>query len=121
MDADRVVREFCAAWSRTDVETIMDAFTDDAIYHNIPMTPCNGKEEIRTFLDTFLGGMASAVEFDIKHQLVDGLVGLNERVDTIVMADNSGALPVCGIFELTADGKISGWRDYFDMGQFADS
>ncbi|MGE4607746.1 MAG: hypothetical protein AAEJ52_13470, partial [Myxococcota bacterium] len=45
-----------------------------------PMMLCNGKEEIRTFLDTFLGGMASAVEFDIKHQLVDGLVVMHERV-----------------------------------------
>lgn len=25
------------------------------------------------------------------------------------------AIPVCGVFELTADGRISLWRDYFDM------
>ena len=24
-------------------------------------------------------------------------------------------LPVCGVFELTDDGKISLWRDYFDL------
>ncbi|MET0802397.1 MAG: limonene-1,2-epoxide hydrolase family protein, partial [Acidimicrobiales bacterium] len=31
---------------------------------------------------------------------------------------NSIALPVMGTFEVNADGKISAWRDYFDMNQF---
>ena len=44
---------------------------------------------------------------------------MNERVDTIVMADREVVLPVCGIFELTPDGKIAAWRDYFDAAQFA--
>ncbi len=120
MDPDRVVREFCAAWDRGDVEAIMDAFTDDAVYHNIPMAPCKGKEEIRTFINMFLGTLASSIEFDIKHQVVSGLLVMNERIDTLVMNDKNVALPVCGVFELTADGKISGWRDYFDAGQFAE-
>ncbi|MAE94897.1 MAG: limonene-1,2-epoxide hydrolase [Deltaproteobacteria bacterium] len=119
MDADKVVREFCEAWSRADLETIMDAFTDDAVYHNIPMAPCKGKDEIRTFIAGLLGGMASSVEFDVRLQLVDGLKVMNERIDTIVMGDKNIVLPVCGVFELTEDGKIAGWRDYFDAGQFA--
>jgi len=119
MDPDKIVREFCEAWGRADIEAIMAAFTDDAVYHNIPMAPCKGKDEIRTFIAGLLGGMASSVEFDIKHQLVKGRVVMNERIDTIVMAEKSVALPVCGVFELTTDGKISGWRDYFDAAQFA--
>ena len=119
MDADAVVREFCAAWGRGDAEAILDAFTEDAVYHNIPMDPCNGKSEIQAFLEGFLGSTASAVQFDIKHQVVSGLVVMNERVDTIEMESGKVDLPVCGVFELTADGKISGWRDYFDMSQFA--
>jgi limonene-1,2-epoxide hydrolase len=27
-------------------------------------------------------------------------------------------LPVMGSFEVTPEGKISAWRDYFDMNQF---
>ena len=119
VDADRIVREFCAAWGRGDVEAILAAFTDDAVYHNVPMSPCNGKAEIREFVAGFLGTTASAVRFDIRHQLVDGNVVMNERVDTIVMESGEVALPVCGVFELTAGGKIAAWRDYFDMSQFA--
>ncbi len=119
MDADKIVRDFCAAWSRADVDAIVDSFTDDAVYHNIPMQPCKGKEEIRQFLAGLLGGMASAVHFEIRTQLVDGLTVMNERVDTIVMADRKVELPVCGVFELAPDGRIKAWRDYFDVAQFS--
>ncbi len=116
---DRIVRDFCAAWGRGDVEAIVDAFTDDAVYHNIPMQPCRGKEEIRTFLGGLIGPMVSSIDFDIRHQMVDGLMVMNERVDTLAMADRKVELPVCGVFELTPDGKIRAWRDYFDVAQFS--
>ena len=60
MDADKIVRDFCAAWDRTDLEAIMEAFAENAVYHNIPMAACNGKEEIRQFIAGLLGGMASS-------------------------------------------------------------
>ena len=119
MDPDRIVREFCAAWSRADVEAIVGAFTPDAVYHNIPMEPCEGMDAIRTFVAGFFESIGSAVHFDIRNQIVSGNLVMNERVDTIVMQTGEVALPVCGVFELTADGKISAWRDYFDMGQFS--
>ena len=119
MDADKIVRDFCDAWSRADLEAIVGAFTDDAVYHNIPMAPCEGREQIRTFVGGLFGGMVSAVHFDMRKQLVDGTTVMNERIDTLVMADRKVALPVCGVFELTAKGKIRAWRDYFDAAQFA--
>jgi limonene-1,2-epoxide hydrolase len=101
VDADRIIRDFADAWGRGDVDAIVDAFTDDATYHNIPMAPLQGKAAIREFLVGFLGG--SGITFEIHHQLVAGNVVMNERID---------------IFELTDDGKIANWRDYFDMGVF---
>jgi limonene-1,2-epoxide hydrolase len=74
---------------------------------------------LRQFLEGLLGGMASAVHFEIRTQLVDGLTVMNERVDTIVMADRKVELPVCGVFELAPDGRIKAWRDYFDVAQFS--
>ena len=43
---------------------------------------------------------------------------LTERIDRFVLNGKSIALPVMGSFELTPDGKIKAWRDYFDMQQF---
>ncbi len=116
VDADRIIRDFADAWGRGDVDAIVDAFTDDATYHNIPMAPLQGKAAIREFLVGFLGG--SGITFEIHHQLVAGNVVMNERTDTLTMGDRTIPLPVCGIFELTDDGRIANWRDYFDMGVF---
>jgi limonene-1,2-epoxide hydrolase len=119
VNSDQIVRDFCAAWGKGDLESIMDAFSDDAVYHNIPMPACEGKEAIRGFISMLFTTTASSVQFDIRHQLVSGNVVMNERVDTLVMQSGTVELPVCGVFELTPDGKISAWRDYFDMAQFA--
>ena len=43
MDADRIVRDFCAAWGRADIEALMDAFAEDAVYHNMPMAAARGE------------------------------------------------------------------------------
>ena len=119
MDHEKFITEFCAAWGTGDVEAIVGAFTPDAVYHNVPMEPCVGIDAIREFVVDFFANTASSVRFDIRNQVLVGNLLMNERIDTIVMETGEVELPVCGVFELSADGKIAGWRDYFDMGPFA--
>ncbi|MGZ8764154.1 MAG: limonene-1,2-epoxide hydrolase family protein [Acidimicrobiia bacterium] len=114
-DSEQVVREFCDAWSKSDLDRIMSFFADDAVYHNIPMDPVVGTEAIRTFIEGFTA-MVDRIEFEILHLAVNGNVVLTERVDTFIRAEGAVGLPVMGTFEL-ADGKITAWRDYFDMAQ----
>ena len=47
----------------------------------------------------------------------NGPVVMTELVDVFKLPDKSFELPVMGTFEVS-DGKISAWRDYFDMNQF---
>ena len=112
-DSKQIVRDFCAAWEAMDQERILDAFTDDATYHNMPMAPAQGKDAIKALLG-FILGPASSVRFEIKKIVADGDVVLTERVDTFQMDDKTVTLEVMGAFELR-DGKIAAWRDYFDM------
>jgi len=42
---------------------------------------------------------------------------MTERVDVFKLPGKSFELQVMGTFEVR-DGKISAWRDYFDMNQF---
>jgi limonene-1,2-epoxide hydrolase len=114
-DSEQVVREFCDVWSSSDLDRIMSFFADDAVYHNIPMDPVVGTEAIRSFIEGFTA-MVDRVEFEITNLAVNDNVVLTERVDTFVRPAGSIGLPVMGTFELT-DGKISAWRDYFDMAQ----
>jgi len=112
-DPETVVREFCAAFTRRDVDEFLGYFTDDAIYHNIPMAPVTGKDGIREVLNLFLPS-SSAIRFDVSHTAVRGNVVLNERVDRFTMGGREVALPVAGVFEIR-DGRIAAWRDYFDF------
>ena len=112
-DAKQTVRDFCAAWEARDPQRILDAFADDAVYHNMPMPPAVGKDAIKGLLAVILTP-AQSVKFDIKHIVADGDIVLTERVDTFQIGDKTVALEVMGTFELR-DGKIAAWRDYFDM------
>ncbi len=121
LEADRIVREFCEAWGRADLDAIMQAFAEDAVYHNMPMAPSKGKEEIRGFIEGFLKMSPGGIDFEILNQVAAGNLVLNERVDTFEQEGKRTAAPVCGVFELNGDGKIVAWRDYFDMGAFQGS
>ena len=112
-DAMQVVRDFCAAWEARDQQRILDAFTDDGVYHNMPMPPAAGKAAIAALLGIILGP-ATEVKFEIKHIVAAGDVVMTERVDRFVINGKPVELPVMGAFEVR-DGKIAAWRDYFDM------
>ncbi len=115
---ESVVRDFCAAFSRRDVEEILGFFAEDAVYHNLPIAPVEGRDAIRAVLGQFVGPATTAAEFEVRNLAVTGRLVLTERVDRFTIEGKDVALPVMGIFEVGEDGKIRAWRDYFDMNQF---
>src|SRR5207247_7783806 len=52
-------KKYCAAWTDLDVDAICDWFTDDAVYHNIPIDPVTGREAIKGMIQTFTNGVES--------------------------------------------------------------
>jgi limonene-1,2-epoxide hydrolase len=117
MTPESVVREFCRAVERRDVPALVDFFTADAVYHNIPLAPLTGREAIASTLEQFIGP-ASSVEFELLGIATQGATVFTERVDRFEIAGKRVELPVMGAFEVTPEGKIRAWRDYFDMQQF---
>lgn len=115
-DPTAIVTDFCAAWSTGDLDKILDFFTPDAIYHNIPMTPVHGVDAIRTTIEGFSVGV-DKVEFEILAIAANGNTVLTERVDRFISEAKTIELAVMGTFELVG-GKIAAWRDYFDLNQF---
>lgn len=116
-DAITTVRTFCDRWGAGDLDGIAASFTDDAVYHNIPMDPVHGAADIRTTIEGFFA-MVDRIEFRIHHIAAAGTVVLTERTDVFATTEHAVELPVMGTFELAADGRISAWRDYFDLNQF---
>jgi limonene-1,2-epoxide hydrolase len=114
-NAEEVVRDFCAAASTRDPAVLRAFFSDDVVYHNIPMAPAEGIDATMAVIDMFLG-MCDALEFELHHVASDGTTVLTERTDIFTIKGKSAPLPVMGAFQVV-DGKITAWRDYFDMAQ----
>ena len=114
-EAEQTVRACLAALETHDSARLRPYLTDDVVYHNIPVDPAVGLEAPLAVLDGFFG-MFSGTTVDIVHLAVRDDVVLTERVDTLTLGEHTAALPVMGTFELR-DGRISAWRDYFDLAQ----
>ena len=84
----------------------------------MPIEPIVGRDAMKAMLRGFLGA-ATEVEWRIVRQTVCfGNVVINERLDRFHIGDGWLELRVAGFFEVTADGRISRWREYFDMATY---
>jgi len=109
---DALVRGFIAAWERRDTDHIIDAFTDDGVYHSTPLTPIIGRAAIREFVAGFESVPPGRLE--IRNQVASDTVVMNERIDHLTMNGKPVTLPIMGVFEIES-GRIKAWREYFDM------
>jgi limonene-1,2-epoxide hydrolase len=110
---EQVVRRFCDAVTGMDAQALRPFFTDDVVYHNIPMEPAVGLDATIEALAMFMG-MCTAMRFDILHLAADGGAVLTERTDVFTIGGADAPIEVMGVFEV-ADGRITAWRDYFDL------
>ena len=115
-DAEKIVADFCKSVARKNIDEIMGFFTDDAVYHNMPMEPVNGKDAIRAAINSYLPG-SDRIEFKILHTASNGNIVFNERMDMFDVGEKRIEVPVAGMFEVRG-GKITLWRDYFDLNTY---
>jgi limonene-1,2-epoxide hydrolase len=116
-DATAVVKSLIAAFNASDLSKVMTHFSADAVYHNIPVAPVNGTQAIRGVIEGFMG-MATQTDWQLLNIAQSGSnVVMTERVDRFLIKGKWIGLPVMGTFEVSG-GKITAWRDYFDMNQF---
>lgn len=115
-EEERMVLAFFDMWKAQDVDAMVDSFTDDGAYIDMPLPPRNGKDEIRAYIEGLF--TTFKVEIDTLKIASSGNVVFTERVDHLILNDGSRPsvpLPVTGVMELK-DGKIAAWRDYLDLG-----
>jgi limonene-1,2-epoxide hydrolase len=114
-EAEQIVRAFCAAFDEHDAEALRPFLADDVVYHNMPMEPVVGVDAAVDFVNGFFA-MCDSMVIETTHLAVAGDVVLTERVDTFTVGESVAPLPVMGTFEVH-NGRITAWRDYFDMAQ----
>lgn len=116
MTPTEVVDAFIAAIERKDVAAAGELVADDISYENMPMDPIVGRDAMVQVLEGFLAA-ANEVSWPCSRQFEVGNVVVNERLDRFQIGDGWLELPVAGFFEVV-DGRITLWRDYFDMNSY---
>ncbi len=54
MNNEEIIRNFITAWSRLDPEELVQYFSEDGTYHNMPAAPVSGHANLRKFIGAFL-------------------------------------------------------------------
>lgn len=117
--SEEIVRKFLKTLVARDLEGLVEQMTDDIVYANVPVPPHVGKQATYDFL-AFNFKKASQAE-SVIHNIAttaDGHAVLTERTETLIFGDKRVGATFMGILEVR-DGKISAWRDYWDMASFA--
>ena len=109
------VRAVMEAMQRRDIDAFLEHLTEDIEYHfHVGSRPLLGKDWVRRFLNKYDAGNTEVV-WTISTFAENGDKLLVEGLEEYV--DESGEAvkhPYMGIFEFR-DGRICGWRDYFQM------
>jgi limonene-1,2-epoxide hydrolase len=107
-----LIRAFVGDWERRDTDAILAYFTEDAVYHCMPLPPVVGKPALAVWVRGFEGTPPARLE--INHQVASAEVVMNERTDHITLNGRAVVLPICAVFELE-NGRIKAWREYLDL------
>jgi limonene-1,2-epoxide hydrolase len=116
-EAEQVVTRFVAAWERADPDELLDYFTEDAVWHPMPLKPAVGRVALRDAISLWLRA-TTQLGAEISSQISDGKTVMHERTDRFSLGGREYESPVCAVFEID-NGRISAWREYFDMSPFA--
>lgn len=113
-----ILKELITVWRETqDIDAVVEYMTDDIVWHYsaVTMPPKHGKDGAREFLDAYKAKTRNP-NWRIFNYAEKGDQLLVEGVDEFDLVEGGHvAVPYMGIYEFR-DGKICGWRDYFDRG-----
>jgi limonene-1,2-epoxide hydrolase len=118
-DAEQVVSRFVAAWERADVDEMVAFFTDDSVWHPMPVKPAVGKPAIREAISRWLDTV-DQLSGEIHLQVSDGRTVMHERTDHYVLGGRQVAHAIGAVFEID-NGLITAWREYFDMSPYLEA
>ncbi len=109
------VRRFIDAWGAIDPDAAMACLSDNIEYINQPLPPVLGQKDVRQIVAGIMK-LSKGVHWELRNCFGYGNTVVTERLDCWDFDGNGWGLklPCIGMFDIDDDGKICGWRDYFD-------
>lgn len=114
---EEVVDEFIRHITSNDLDAAVALVSDDVEYDNVPFGKNIGPDAMKAFL-TQMGTGVDELEWVVHQQVALGNIVMNARNDRFRIGDTWLDLPVAGVFEVDDQGRITLWRDYFDMATY---
>lgn len=112
-----IVEQFLKAFEAMDFDAALALLDDEVEYTNVPIGTVTGHAGVRQVLEPFFAPIHENV-FDILRKAETGPVVFLERLDRHRLDHGWRDLPVNSVFEVHG-GKVTVWRDYFDLGTAA--
>jgi limonene-1,2-epoxide hydrolase len=112
--AASTIREFFACFPRSDVDELVGFFSDDAVYIDGPRGVHRGIDAIRAELQATVS-MVPSTTVDVKSLAASEGTVMMERVDNFEVGGKPIGMEVMGVFDVDRDGRITRWRDYYDL------
>ncbi|EKF24092.1 snoaL-like domain protein [Mycolicibacterium hassiacum DSM 44199] len=115
VDNAATVQTFLSSLQDEDYETADRLLADQAEWQNVGFPTVRGRDRIIGMMRRGQGRF----RFEVKiHRIAaEGNAVLTERTDALEFGPVRLQFWVCGVFEVH-DGRITLWRDYFDMFDF---
>lgn len=111
----RTVETFLYALQDEDFDLADSLMADNIEWQNVGLPTIRGRRRITKIFKNGKGRVGFEVKF---HRIAaEGNAVLTERTDALIVGPLRLQFWVCGTFEVHA-GKITLWRDYFDMFDF---
>jgi len=112
-----IVESFFQALRAKDLDRVFSLLADNIVYQNVPFPADRGKAAVMRTMKAF-GWFVSGFDVQMRNIAARDGVVLTERLDILSGPLVYLDLPVCGTLEVQ-DGKITLWRDYFDLASTA--
>ncbi|WP_030172418.1 limonene-1,2-epoxide hydrolase family protein [Spirillospora albida] len=113
MSETQTVTDFLAALEALDIDRAMTFAAPNMVYQNVPFPAARGAQAVEKTL-RLMGRYGTGFEARVHTIAANGPKVLTERTDVLEAGAWRAEFWVCGTFEVH-DGKITLWRDYFDL------
>ena len=113
-----MAHRFLAAVESRNLDAILECFTTDATWQNVPHPPAVGREGIASMLGRILR-RSDTVRWDIVTEAYDDTRAWLERVDRFWIDGTEYAVACNGVLDFDPEsGLITSLRDYVDLGEW---
>ena len=115
IDNAHTVEVFLNALENQDLDGAGAVLDENLVYENVGFPTIRGRARALKLFKSMEG--RAGFEVKIHRIAVNGSTVLTERTDVLAIGPVRLQFWVCGVFEVR-DGRITLWRDYFDMFDF---